>query len=82
MWTRTLLSELPVPEREFIVNGPTHRKIGALAAGIRRLGTTREKDRNFLCLCSENKTLVAAALLAALSGGPRLVFPYAFSRRP
>ncbi|HOO41873.1 MAG TPA: class I adenylate-forming enzyme family protein [Syntrophales bacterium] len=81
VWTRTLLSELPVPEREFIVNGPTHRKIGALAAGIRRLGTTREKDRNFLCLCSENKTLVAAALLAALSGGPRLVFPYAFSRQ-
>ena len=81
MWTRTLFSALPDPDREFILNGPTHQKIRALAAGIRHLGAIPGKDRDFLCLCSENKALVAAAILAALSGGPRLVFPYAFSRQ-
>lgn len=80
-WTRALFSSLPDPDREFILNGTTHQEIRTLAAGIRRLSGSVDGGHDFLCLCSENKALVAAAILAALSGGPRLVFPYAFSRQ-
>ena len=34
-----------------------------------------------LCLCTEDKVLVAAAVLASLAGGPLLVVPYALSER-
>ena len=80
-WTGAFCSELSHADREYVLNGPTCKEIHRLAAGIRRLGSAREEDRKLLCLCTENKALLAAALIASLSGGPRLVFPYAFSRQ-
>jgi acyl-coenzyme A synthetase/AMP-(fatty) acid ligase len=80
-WTGAFCSGLTNSDREYILNGPTYQAIHRLAAGIRRLDSTVAEDRKLLCLCTENKALLAAALLASLSGGPRLVFPYAFSRQ-
>jgi len=80
-WTADFLSELGAADREFVVHGSTYRTIHRLAAGIRRLGRSGTENRPLVCLCTENKTCLAAAFLAALSGGPRLVLPYAFSRQ-
>ena len=66
------------PQREFIVNGATIGTIQHLAGKIRSLAA---KSSARLCLCSHDKALIAAAFIAALTGGPRLVFPYAFSRQ-
>ena len=80
-WTTDFLSEVGASDREFVVHGPSYRAIHRLAAGIRSLGRSGTENRPLLCLCTENKTCLAAAFLAALSGGPRLVLPYAFSRQ-
>ena len=69
------------PQREFIVNGATIGAIQCLAGKIRHLASTTSKSPAYLCLGSHDKALVAAALIASLTGGPRLVFPYAFSRQ-
>ena len=69
------------PQREFIVNGATIGDIQRLAGKIRLLAATSPKSPAYLCLCSHDKALVAAALIASLTGGPRIVFPYAFSRQ-
>ena len=69
------------PTREFILNGCTYEGVYRLAAGIRRLQPASGKSRAAICLCTDDKTLMAAALVASLAGGPLLVLPYAFSRQ-
>jgi len=64
------------PLQAFTAEGCNRARVLSLAAGICGL-----KKDGPLCLCSADKALVAAALLAAAHGGPRLVLPYAFSRQ-
>ncbi|MDO8723009.1 MAG: AMP-binding protein [Syntrophales bacterium] len=80
---RDIFSPLPDPTREFILNGCTYEEVYRLAAGIRHLQPqpSGEERRVMICLCSDDKALVAAAVVAAFTGGPRLVLPYAFSRQ-
>jgi len=80
-WYRELCFPLHDPTREFILNGRTYDAVYRLAAGIRRLQPPAGKDRALACLCTDDKSLLAAALMASLAGGPRLVLPYAFSRQ-
>jgi len=80
-WYRNIFSPLPEPAWEFIVNGCTYAEMYRLAAGIRRFQPTGSEGRAAICLCTDDKALLAAAILAALAGGPRLVLPYAFSRQ-
>lgn len=79
-WYRHIFSPLPESTREFIVNGRTHGEVHRLASGIRRLQPADKEDRAMICICTDDKSLIAAALVAALTGGPRVVLPYAFSR--
>src|SRR3990170_3013882 len=67
--------------REFILNGCTYEEVYRLAAGILHLQPASGKSRAAICFCSDDKTLMAAALVASLAGGPLLVLPYAFSRQ-
>ena len=59
----------------FIAGGQTRADVCRLAAGICSLTSPGEP----LCLWTQDKTRIAAALLAATSGGPRIILPYAFS---
>ena len=68
------------PQREFILNGATVGAIQQLAGKIRHL-TAASASPAYLCLGCHDKVLVAAAIIASLTGGPRVVFPYAFSRQ-
>jgi len=53
-----------------------------LAAGLYHIAKASNVSKPTICLCSEDKALLAAALIASLgSGGPRLVLPYARSRQ-
>ena len=58
--------------REFIIDGVTHADVLAMAAGLYR--TTREINGP-VCLCSDRRQVLAAALLASLMGGPPLLLP-------
>ncbi len=78
---RDIFSTPPDPTREFILNGCTYEAVYRLAGGIRRLQPSGEERRSTICLCSDDKALLAAALVASLAGGPRLILPYAFSRQ-
>ena len=69
------------PAREFILNGTTYAEIYRLADGIRHLQPSGEEGREVICICTHNKALLAAALVASFAGGPRLVLPYAFSHQ-
>ncbi len=64
--------------QEFILGGATFGAVYGLAAWLRTALGDR-KDRAAVCLTTEDKALIAAALLASLAGGPVLLLPYAFS---
>lgn len=66
------------PHREFVRGGATYGEVYALAAGLRRR-FGRHAGNAGVCLAVEDKALVAAALLATLSGGPPLLLPHALS---
>ena len=54
-------------------------EVYAMAAWLRAALTGPEYQGAAICLASENKAVMAAALLASLAGGPTLLLPYAFS---
>lgn len=67
------------PDRPFLINGDTYAKIYALAGSIKAAFAHLGRMDQPVCLCTLNRGHVTAALLAALSGGPKLILPYAFS---
>jgi len=69
------------PSREFIIAGYTYGEVYRLAANICMLHKTSACDSEAICLCTTDKALIAAALLASLHGGPRIIIPYSFSRQ-
>ena len=78
---RHLLSGPVDPDRQFLSGADTFARIYALANQIQTVLAHQERTNRPVCLCSDNHTLVAAALLAALKGGPALILPYAYSKQ-
>jgi acyl-coenzyme A synthetase/AMP-(fatty) acid ligase len=64
--------------KEFTYSGHTYGEIYELAAGLKKILAGRAAEKT-VCLCTENKTVIAAAILASLAGGGKLVLPYSFS---
>ncbi len=77
----TLLSPSAEPARDFIIGCCTHEELYRLAGGICLLAGAAKAERPWLCLCTHDKALIMAAIIASLAGGPRLILPYAFSRQ-
>lgn len=67
------------PEREFVRSGATFGEVYGMAAWLRTALTRPAPQGKPVCLASDNKAVLAAALLAALFGGPPLLLPYSFS---
>jgi len=80
-WYRNIFTLPPDPDKEFILGGCTYEEVYSLAAGISSIRSAGDSAHAVICLCTGDKALIAAALLASLAGGPRLILPYAFSRR-
>ena len=65
-------------QKEFTHSGHTYGEIFSLAAGLRKTLTRRGAEKS-VCLCTENKAVIAASVLASLSGACRLILPHSFS---
>ncbi len=63
------------PDRPFLIAGASYAAVHALAAGI---AAECGADRGPVCLCAQDRAVVAAALLAALSSPMTLILPHAF----
>jgi acyl-coenzyme A synthetase/AMP-(fatty) acid ligase len=64
--------------REVVAGGATLGEIYGMAAWLRsRLGGSGE--RGTVCLATDNRATITAALLASLAGGPVVLLPYSFS---
>ena len=71
-----LLTRPPWAEQPFLPGGPTFAEVQGMAAWLRRQLAGRETT---VCLATDDRALLAAALLAALAGGPVLLLPFSFS---
>jgi len=67
-----------VSQREYTYSGFTLGEIYALAAGLKKTLCRRGAEKT-VCLCTENKAVIAASILASLSGACKLVLPHSFS---
>lgn len=76
-----LLQGPEYPDREFIRSGATFAEVYAMAASLRETFADPEYEGASVCLAANSKAIIAAALLASLAGGPRLLLPYAFSSK-
>lgn len=63
----------------FILSHCTFNDVYKLAAGIIKSMPASDGPEDALCLCTEDKAMIAAAFLASLAGGPRLILPYSYS---
>lgn len=65
-------------QKEFTYHGYTYGEIFELAAGLKKTLTRRGTEKS-VCLCTENKAVIAASVLASLSGACKLILPHSFS---
>lgn len=78
-WLETVSGGPPDPDREFLRGGPTVASVFRLAGALqRRLDACGEPVRR-VCLCTADRALAAAAVLASLDGRSQLVLPHASS---
>lgn len=64
--------------RDFTFSGYTYGDVFALANGLKKTLSRYDAEPN-LCLCTTNKAVTAACILASLAGTCKLILPYSFS---
>ena len=64
--------------KDFTLSGYSYGDVFALAAGLKKTLSHWSGEKN-LCLCTTNKAVVAASILASLAGACKLILPYSFS---
>jgi acyl-coenzyme A synthetase/AMP-(fatty) acid ligase len=67
------------PDRPFLFEGLTRKELYARARAIGDAFQEAGCANAPVCLCVEDRGWMAAAMLASLTGGPPLLFPYAFT---
>jgi acyl-coenzyme A synthetase/AMP-(fatty) acid ligase len=75
---RSVLAAPEEPRRAFLAGGLTFGQLYSHAAVIGQCIRNLPDTKRPICLCTENKGLVTAALLASLMEGIPLLIPYAF----
>ena len=74
-----LLRGAQFPDKEFIRFGATFGDVYQMASWLRAELAGSRHQGSAVCLATDSKAIMAAALLASLGGGPALLLPYAFS---
>lgn len=74
-----LLSGPARPGQAFTMPGCNYDMLYRLARRIRAFFDTHENDSAPVCLASDDRAIMAAALLASLAGGPQLLIPRSLS---
>lgn len=78
LYKKILVPSKTLCQKEFTYSRYSYGEVYELAAGIRETLSRKRGEKN-LCLCTENKAVVAACLLASLAGACKLILPYSFS---
>jgi acyl-coenzyme A synthetase/AMP-(fatty) acid ligase len=69
-----------VPDKEYILSGYTYSDVYSIAAGLRERFSRPDMTADTpVCICTEDKGIIMAALLASLCRGPATVLPYSLS---
>lgn len=66
------------PPKAFVHGQTSFADLYATASHLRDV-FQREGNPPLVCLCTQDKAIIGAALLASLAGGPALILPHAFS---
>ena len=78
LYKKILTPSKTLCQRDFTYYGYSYGEVFELAAGIRKILSRRGGERT-LCLCTENKAVIAACVLASLTEACQLILPYSFS---
>lgn len=78
LYEKFLTPSKSVCRKEFTFSGYSYGDVYALAAGIKKT-LSRRDGKKTLCLCTENKAVTAACVIASLAGSFKLILPYSFS---
>lgn len=78
LYKKILAPSKTLCRKEFTYSAYSYSEVFELAAGIREILSRRDGERT-LCLCTENKAVIASSILASLAGACRLIMPYSFS---
>jgi acyl-coenzyme A synthetase/AMP-(fatty) acid ligase len=66
------------PDKDYIISRISYPGTVELASGIR--DSLSDYDQNMsVCLCTENKAYILAALLASIAGGPSVIMPHTYN---
>ncbi len=79
-WIDTLLAGPQQPEAIFCSPDIRYADLYAMAADLLACFSD-EPEPQPVCLCSDDRLVITAALLASLAGGPTLILPYATSEQ-
>jgi acyl-coenzyme A synthetase/AMP-(fatty) acid ligase len=74
-----LLESLPLQNNSFVCSGRSFRDIYILASHIKETLQHDFEPHRPVCLCTENKEVIASLILASLAGGPDIIIPYSYS---
>jgi uncharacterized 2Fe-2S/4Fe-4S cluster protein (DUF4445 family) len=74
-----LLSGPARPGQAFSLPGGNYDGLYRTARRIKAFFDSQGDDHTPVCLCSDDRAVMAAALLASLAGGPELLLPHALS---
>jgi acyl-coenzyme A synthetase/AMP-(fatty) acid ligase len=76
----TMLKGPATPKKEYILSGYTYSDVYSIAAGFRDRFSRPDMTADApVCICTEDKGIIMAALLASLCRGPVSVLPYSLS---
>jgi acyl-coenzyme A synthetase/AMP-(fatty) acid ligase len=75
---KKILNGPDAPDEEFIISGNSFKEIYELASGIADYCISNAVKS--LCLCTENKAVITAAILASAGGGAVSILPYSFNK--
>ena len=78
---QNILSGPNYPEKDFVLSKNTYKQIYKMAAGIRNSFSSRAPGNAVICLCAQDRSVVAAALIATLNSSHSLVIPYSYSKQ-
>ncbi len=76
---KRLLSSPARPGQAFTMPGCNYGQLYRMARRINYYFDRVKDDTAPVCLCSDDRAVMAAALLASLAGGPQLLMPHALS---
>jgi acyl-coenzyme A synthetase/AMP-(fatty) acid ligase len=78
LYKKILTPSKTIYQKDFTSYGYSYGEVFELAAGLKKTLARRGSEKT-ICLCTENKAVIASCVLASLSGACQLILPYSFS---